>query len=109
MYYINSIFLTIYDIKTNTDLYRDGKRIKIDSIDLTYLWQVRLGHIWLERIKRSIKEGPLKYLQMGLLPIYESCLERKMIKRLFTENSTRATECLEHIHNDVYEPFKCLS
>ena len=109
MYYINSIYLTIYDIKTNTDLYRDGKRIKIDSIDRTYLWQVRLGHIWLEMIKRSIKEGPLKYLQMGLLPICESYLERKMIKRLFTENSTRTTECLEHIHTDVCEPFKCPS
>ena len=109
MYYINSIFLTIYDIKTNTDLYRDGKRIKIDSIDPTYLWQVRLCHIWLERIKRSIKEGPLKSLQMGLLPICESYLEGKMIKRLFTKNSTRATECLEHIHSDVCEPFKCPS
>ena len=43
---------------------------------------------------------------MGLLSIYESFLERKMIKRLFTENSTRATECLEHIHSDVCEPFK---
>ena len=109
MYYINSIFLTIYDIKTNTDLYRDGKRIKIDSIDPTYLWQVRLGHIWLERIKRSIKEGPLKSLQMGLLPICESCLEGKMIKRLFIENSTKAIECLEHVYNDVCEPFKCPS
>ena len=109
MYYINSIYLTIYDIKTNTDLYRDGKRIKIDSIDPTYLWQVRLGHIWLERIKRSIKEGPLKSLQIVLLPICEFYLEGKMIKRLFTENSTRTTECLEHIHSDVYEPFKCPS
>ena len=46
---------------------------------------------------------------MGLLPICESYLERKVIKRLFTENSTRATECLEHIHSDVCEPFKCPS
>ena len=70
------------------------------------MWQVRLGHIWLEKIKRSIKKGSLKSLQMDLLPICESFLERKMIKRLFTENSTRATECLEHIHSDVCEPFK---
>ena len=109
MYYINSIILTIYDIKTNTDLYRDSKRIKIDSVDRTYLWQVRLGHIWLEMIKRSIKEGPLKSLQMSLLPNYESYLERKIIKKLFTENSTKATECLEYIYSDVCEPFKCLS
>ena len=50
---------------------------------------------------RSIKKGPLKSLQMGLLPIYESCQEGKMIKRPFIENSARATECLEHIHSDV--------
>ena len=105
MYYINSIILTIYDIKTNTDLYRDGKRIKIDSIDPTYLWEVRRCHIWLERIKRSIKEGPLKSLQMGLLPICESCLEEKRTKRPFNTKGNRATECLELIHSDVCEPF----
>ena len=109
IFYINSINLTICDSKVDIDLQIDGKKIKIDSIDPTYLWQVRLGHIWLERIKRSIKKGPLKSLQMGLLPICESYLEGKMIKRLFTENSTRATECLEHIHSDVCEPFKCPS
>ena len=109
MHYINLIILTIYDIKINTDFYRDGKRIKIDSIDPTYLWQVRLGHIWLKKIKRSIKEGPLKSLQMGLLPICKSCLEEKVTKRPFTENSTRATKCFEHIHSDVCEPFKCPS
>ena len=71
--------------------------------------QVRLGYIWLEKIKRSIKEGPLKSPQMNLLPIYESYLEEKMTKRPFIENSTWATECLKHIHSDVCEPFKCPS
>ena len=53
---------------------------QIDSIDLIYMWQIKLGHIWLERIKRSIKEGLLKSLQMSLLPIYESYLEKKWLK-----------------------------
>ena len=48
----------------------------------------------------------MKSVQMGLLPICESCLEGKVIKTPFTENSTRATECLEHIHSDTCEPFK---
>ena len=107
MYYIKSIFLIIYDTETNRDLCRDSKRIKIDSIDPTYIWQVALGHIWLEMIKRSIKEGPLKSPQMHLLSICESYLEGKITKRTFTENSTKVTECLEQ--SDVYEPIKFLS
>ena len=45
LYYMILIFLIIYDTKENNDFYRDGKRIKNDSIDPTYMWQVRLGHI----------------------------------------------------------------
>ena len=49
----------------------------------------------------------MKSPQMGSLPIYESYQEGKMTKRPFAKNNTRATKCLEHIHSDACEPFKC--
>ena len=33
LYYIKPIFSTVYDIEANTDLQRESKRIKVDSID----------------------------------------------------------------------------
>ena len=105
LYYIKPIFPTMYDTEVNTDLQRESKRIKIDSIDQTYRWHLRLDHIGLERIKRLVKEGPLEYLQVGSLPTCESCLEGKMTKRPFNAKGNRATECLELIHSDVRRPF----
>ena len=62
LYYIKLIFPTVYDTEANTDLQRESKRIKADSIDQTYTWHLRLDHIRLERIKRLVKEGPLESL-----------------------------------------------
>ena len=84
---------------------RESKRIKTDSIDQTYRWHLRLGHIGLERIKRLVKEGPLESLQVGSLPTCESCLEGKMTKRPFNAKGNRATEYLELIHSDVCGQF----
>ena len=72
----------------------------------TYLWHLRLGHISLDRINRLTKDDPLKDINVGSLPVCESCLEGKMTKRHFFKNGTRATECLELIYNNIYEPFK---
>ena len=68
------------------------------------MWHLRLGHISLDRIKRLVKEGPLKSLQVGTLPTCESCLEGKMTRRPFSAKGTRATDCLELVHSDVYGP-----
>ena len=47
LYYIKLIFPTIYETEANTNLRRESKRIKADSIDQTYTWHLRLGHIGL--------------------------------------------------------------
>ena len=41
----------------------DHKRVKL-SIDETYLWHLRLGHINLNRIKRLVSDGPLSDLKV---------------------------------------------
>ena len=40
--------------------------------------------IFLIMINRLVKDGPLKELKVGNLPVCESCLEGKMTKRSFS-------------------------
>ena len=78
---------------------------KLSNNSETYLWYLRLGHISLDRINRLTKDGPLKDLSVGSLPVCESCLEGKMTKRPFTTKGLRAEEPLGLIHSDVCGPF----
>ena len=80
---------------------RSIKRQKTDSDSETYLWHLRLGHIGLDRINRLVKDGPLRELSIGSLPVCESCLEGKMTKRPFSAKGSRATEPLQLVHTDV--------
>ena len=84
---------------------KSNKRQKLSNGNETYLWHLRLGHISLDRISRLTKDGPLKDLSVGSLPVCESCLESKMTKRPFTTNGLRTEEPLELIHSNVCGPF----
>ncbi|RVW76960.1 Retrovirus-related Pol polyprotein from transposon TNT 1-94 [Vitis vinifera] len=59
---------------------------------------------WDSRIERLAKDGPLKELKVGTLPVCESCLEGKMTKRPFSAKGERAKVPLEIIHTDVCGP-----
>ena len=80
---------------------KSNKRQNIDSDLETYLWHLRLGHINIDRVTRLAKDGPLRELTVGTLPICESCLEGKMIKRPFSAKGQRATQPLELVDSDV--------
>ena len=80
------------------------KRQKISPNNETYLWHLRLGHINLDRIDRLVKGESLSQLEIGTLPVCESCLERKITKRPFTRKGLKATQPLELIHSDVCRP-----
>ena len=67
-----------------------------------YLWHLRLGHINLDRINRLVKDGPLRKLNVGTLPVCESCLEGKMTKRPFSAKGERSKEPLQLVHSDIY-------
>ena len=92
----------------NTELFRvehpKPKKQKILDNDDTYRWHLRLGHISLDRINRLVKDGPLKDLKVGNLPVFESCLEGKMTKRCFSAKAFRAKERLELVHSEVCGP-----
>lgn len=61
----------------------------------TYLWQLRLGHINLNRISRLVRNGPLGSLEVEALPVCESYLEDKISKRSFSAKGNRANGPLE--------------
>ena len=83
---------------------KPNKRQKVSHNDDTYLWHLRLGHINLDRINRLVKDGPLRELSVGTLPVCESCLEGKMTKRPFSAKGERSKEPLQLIHSDVCGP-----
>ena len=83
---------------------QSNKRQKVSHDNETYLWHLRLGHISLDRINRLVKDGPLRDLRVGTLPVCESCLEGKMTKRPFSAKRTRAKEPLQLVHSDVCGP-----
>ena len=101
LYFLRPTFNTLL----NTEMFKveqpKSKKQKISPDDNTYLWHLRLGHINLNRIERLVKEGPLRELKVGTLPVCESCLEGKMTKRSFSGKGQRAKEPLELIHSDV--------
>ena len=84
--------------------YKSNKCQKFSHSDNTYLWHLRLGHINLDRINRLVKDGLLRKLNVGTLPVCESCLEGKMTKRPFLLKSKRSKEPLQLVHSDVCSP-----
>ena len=88
--------LHVFEPESNhTEMFRvakpkSNKRQKLSNDNETYLWHLRLSHISLDRINRLTKDGPLKDLSVGSLPVCESCLEGKIIKRPFYHKGTRS-------------------
>ena len=96
--------LHVFEPESNyTEIFRvakpkSNKHQKLSNDNETYLWHLKLGHISLDRINRLTKDGPLKDLSVGSLPVCESCLEEKMTKRPFTTKGLRAEEPLGLVH-----------
>ena len=82
LYFIKPISKPLLNIEMFKVAKPKSKKQKISQKDDTYLWHLRLGHININMIERLTKdEGPLRQLKVGSLPVFESCLEGKLIKR----------------------------
>ena len=49
--------------------------------------------------------GPLAFLNLEQLPLYQNFIQGKMTKRSFTSKGVRAEGCFDLIHLDVCGPF----
>ena len=82
----------------------DAKRCKVDNDSATYLWHCRLGHIGVKRMKKLHADGFLESLDYESFDACEPCLLGRMTKTLFFGTMERATDLLEIIHTNVYDP-----
>ena len=79
-------------------------RRNLISISMLHEILFSISFINLDRINRLVKDGPLRELNVGTLPICESCLEGKMTKRPFSTKGERSKEPLQLVHSEVCGP-----
>ena len=79
----------------------ETKRCRVHNDSATYLWDCRLGHIGVKRMKKLHADGLLESLDSESLDACEPCLMGKMTKTFFSGTIERATDLLEIIHTDV--------
>ena len=77
---------------------------KVNNDSAIYLWHCRLGHIGVKRMKKLHANGFLESLDYESLDACEPCLMGKMTKTPFSGTTERATDLLEIIHTDVWDP-----
>ncbi|VFQ84487.1 unnamed protein product [Cuscuta campestris] len=94
--YILDLDATVYNV--------DVKRSKPNSLNLTYLWHCRLGHINKKRISKLCHSGVLDSFDLESYDVCQSCLLGKMTKAPFTGHGERASDVLGLIHSDVCGP-----
>ncbi|VFR01652.1 unnamed protein product [Cuscuta campestris] len=94
--YILDLDATVYNV--------DVKRSKPNSLNLTYLWHCRLGHINEKRISKLRHSGVLDSFDLESYDVCQSCLLGKMTKAPFTGHGERASDVLGLIHSDVCGP-----
>ncbi|MCQ7016867.1 DDE-type integrase/transposase/recombinase, partial [Clostridioides difficile] len=104
LYVLKPITPTMQHMEINNTSSNHNKRKAPSSMNQTYLWHLRLGHINLNRIQRLIADGPLGSLEVEDYPTCESCLEGKMTKRPFKAKGYRAKDVLELVHSDLCGP-----
>ena len=79
-------------------------RLKLESLNSSYLWHCRLGHVSDKRVSKLNKQGYIGSFDYESYDTCESCLKGKMSKTPFNKKGERATETLELIHSDVFGP-----
>ncbi|GJR62538.1 retrotransposon protein, putative, ty1-copia subclass [Tanacetum coccineum] len=85
-----------------------NKRVKY-SLDSSYLWHCRLGHINKKRMDKLQRDGVLQLTHDESLEKCKSCIFRKMARKSFPHQVERAKDLLGLIHTDVCGPFRTVS
>ena len=82
----------IYVLDLENEVYSiNTKRLKSESLNSSYLWHCRLGHVSDKRVSKLHKQGDLGSFDYELYDTCESCLRGKMSKTPFNKKEERAT------------------
>ncbi|GKC29989.1 retrotransposon protein, putative, ty1-copia subclass [Tanacetum coccineum] len=79
-----------------------NKRVKY-SLDSSYLWHCRLGHINKKRMDKLLRDGILQSTHDESLEKCKSCIFGKMARKPFLHKVERAKDLLGLIHTDVFQ------
>ncbi|GJR02838.1 retrotransposon protein, putative, ty1-copia subclass [Tanacetum coccineum] len=86
------------------------RNIKVKySLDYSYLWHCRLGHINKKRIDKLQHDEILQSTHDESLEKCKSCIIGKMARKPFRHQVERAKDLLGLIHNDVCGRFRTIS
>ncbi|GJT64362.1 retrotransposon protein, putative, ty1-copia subclass [Tanacetum coccineum] len=85
-----------------------NKRSK-HTLDSTYLWHCRLGHINKKRIEKLQHDGILRPTNDESFDKCKSCISGKMARKPFPHQTERDKDLLGVIHNDVCGLFRNVS
>ncbi|GJW34507.1 retrotransposon protein, putative, ty1-copia subclass [Tanacetum coccineum] len=85
-----------------------NKRVKY-SLDSSYLWYCRLGHINKKRMDKLQRDGVLQLTHDESLEKCKSCIFGKIARKSFPHQVERAKDLLGLIHTDVCGPFWTVS
>ncbi|KAM6555980.1 hypothetical protein CsatB_002999 [Cannabis sativa] len=72
--------------------------------DSCTLWQQRLEHISIDRIKRLAKDGVLNTLDFTDFDTYVDCIKGKQTSKSIKTGVHRSSELLEITHTDICSP-----
>ena len=78
------------------------KRCNINE-NSSMLWNQRLGHISIERIKRLVKDGVLNTLNFADFKTCVDCIKGKQTN-MSMKGANKSSSILEIIHNDICCP-----
>ena len=92
----NNSTYTIVHVQTDT------KRCIINE-ESSMLWHQRLGHIFIERIKRLVNDGVLSTLDFTNLDTCMTCIKGKQTNKS-KKGAKRSTKILKIIHSDICSP-----
>ena len=75
------------------------KRCVINE-DSSMLWHLRLGHIFIQRIKRLVNDGVLSTLDFTDFHTCVDCIKGKQTNKS-KKGAKKSTDILEIIHSDI--------
>ena len=87
---VNGLYVLELEDKDVSNI--NGKRLRPNDLNPTFIWHCGLGHINEKRVEQLHKDGLLSQFDFESIGTCESCLLGKMTKTPFTSQSERASD-----------------
>jgi hypothetical protein len=101
--------LYILDLENKSVCNINGKRVRLNDLNLNFIWHCRLGLINEKRIERLHKNGLLSSFNFESFNTCESYLFEKMTKVPFTGQSETVSDLFGLVHTDVCGPMSSIA